>query len=142
MTDEEWAKFLREKADNDTENGCEDLKRECGYIAYEITKLINEYNERQKYIVEHKWSYWWHSKVVERTLKKFKVKTIWRSKKAHEYYNTLMRKKCKMKPNCLEDVQKDEVVNYINAVASEDDLSKIFYYKYVAERILKNDITI
>lgn len=130
-------RWLKEK---DSVPGTESAKNELkmGYIAYHISQLISEYNEVADQVAYTKRFWWWQYALTKRVLNRFKIKYIYRSQKAKEYFKKLIWKKCKVKGKRLDDVHKRDVIAYLNAMCSEDRTHGSHeHYEYILRRLEK-----
>lgn len=135
--------YSRYKQERDSEYGseCQKLETELGCLAYYISKCINEYNEKADQIAYTRRFWWWNWILTKRTVEKFKVKWIYRSPKAKEYFKKLIWKKSKVKGDRLGDVHKDNIIGYL-AKMQEDDKTPGSYehYAYIIKRLRGGEI--
>ena len=130
--------YSRYKQERDSEPGSESakLETELGCLAYYISKCINEYNEKADRIAYTKRFWWWQWILTKRTVEKFKVKFIYRSQKAKEYYRKLLFKESKVKGERLGDVHKNNIIGYLAKMAEDDKtLGSYEHYMYIIRRL-------
>lgn len=131
-------RWIKER-DSEIGSDCNKKEYQLGYIAYEISKMISEYNKVADEIAYTRRFWWWQYAVTKRTLNKFKIKFIYRSEKAREYFKKLLWKESKVKGKRLDDVHKKDVIAFINAMANDDRThGSQEHYVYILRR-LEND---
>lgn len=130
--------YSRYKQERDSEPGSESakLETELGFMAYHITQCINQYNEKADQIAYTRRFWWWQYAATKRTLKKFKIKWIYRSKQATEYFKKLLWKESKVKGERLGDVHKNNIIGYLAKMAEGDKTRGSYeHYMYIIRRL-------
>lgn len=113
----------------------EEEQIECGAILRKISKLSDRFNECWERIQYNKRFYWYQGSFIKRVLKKFKVKEIYRSKKAYPYYLKYINKPIKINPEpALEDMPKQVIIGYLASMAM-DDMGNAEIYQYVINKL-------
>lgn len=124
------------KKERDAEYGSETQQGlvKLGALAYQISNLIEEYNIEADDIEHTKRLWWWNWILTKRVCEKFKLKYIYRSEKAREFYKKLVTKKLKVKGERLGDAHRDNVIGYITGMAKKDRKGWV-HYEYVLMKL-------
>lgn len=139
MNDAELMQYYKERLDNELKAGkgsdCKDIQGNKAIIRFHIWKLVKQYNDLEKQEVKTKWHWWWNYNLTKRVLRKFKIKNIYRSKKAREYFLKLYKNKtCKMALHPLESWGKEEMIGFLYQMM-EQDLPNRYAYLTVINKI-------
>lgn len=128
--------YSKYKKERDAEYGSETLQGQVrlGALAYQISNLIEQFNIESDDIEKTKRLWWWNWILTKRVCEKFKVKYIYRSEKAREFYKKLVNKKLKVKGERLGDVHRDNVIGYIMEMAKKDRKG-VEHYEYVLMKL-------
>ena len=133
LTDAERAEYLLKLSR--TLELVQEEQSECGAILWQISMLKEDFNRFWKSIQHHKRLHWYQGNLIKRVLKKFKVKEIYRSKKAYPYYLKYINKPIKINPEpVLEDMPKQMIIGYLNSMAM-DDMENAEIYQYVINKL-------
>ena len=112
----------------------EEEQSECGAILWQISKLKKTFNETWSSIQYLKRVNWYQGNLIKRILNKFKIKEIYRSKKAYPYYLKYINKPIKINPEpVLEDMPKQMIIGYLDSMAM-DDMENAEIYQYVINK--------
>lgn len=124
--------YSQYKKERDVEYGSETQQGQVrlGALAYQISNLIEQFNITADCIERQKRFWWWHWILTKRVCEKFKIKYIYHSEKAREFYKKLVNKKLKVKGERLGDIHRDNVIGYITEMAKKD-VKGYEHYKYV-----------
>lgn len=132
-TDAERAEFLLKQSK--TSEFLEEKYSNCGVLLWQISKLKETFNETWSSIQYLKRVNWYQGNLIKRVLKKFKVKEIYRSKKAYPYYLKYINKHIKINPKpVLEDMPKQMIIGYLTSM-ERDDKKNAEIYQYVINKL-------
>ena len=135
MTDiktiEYWKSRLDAEIKAEPKSEAQEYHLKKGYLMRCIYEQIKEYNEIDDQEVRTKWHWWYMYSLAKRTLRLFKVKDVYKSKKATEYWRKrYMTKVCKMKGKGLNYPGKGTFIYFLKQ-CKEDDRENAVAWDYV-----------
>ncbi len=134
-------KRLEQERSCSLESEARRLNIKLGYFMSEQILIESKIKRQEEKIARNVWLWWYQYNLAKRTMKKFKVRDIYKSPKALEYWRKYYQKtneKFKGKKSIISDkfdnTNKQILVGLLQKMAV-DDLNNRDKYIYVIERI-------
>lgn len=130
MTDKKTIQFWNDKlAKIDTYDGDNgEMMMRQGQIAFQILCLQEMYNDLSEKIAYQRRSQWYRTRLAERIMKKFRIKSdIYRSKKATAYWKKYFQKPLKVKAeDKIDDFNINKILGFFSAFIYERKLDPVY----------------
>ena len=81
-----WKERLRQEKECSPESDNYDEYKKLGYLLSQRFSIEKQITERERKIAYNIWEWWFRYNLAKRTMKKFDVKNIYKSKKASDYW--------------------------------------------------------